>query len=245
MTRGSAAAAFPGQAPPLGAHAPHGSAPRPAAARSIADPRLLDRPPGGAAEAPRQSSAEAPQPSRLPAAVPPHLRGPAGSIVPAAGPGPEPPWRGRLSKSGVVLCDIICLDGIGSEPGPAAREPSGWPAVLDVQMRADISGVLTTVFPNCPAGLRAVRRLVLAPTSNAARHSDQRHKFVSFLNYLSSRSRAGIIQGLPPTDPAAGKRSLYLIPPTTTTAQRLGVVWDPAECLLALVIPERYIRAQH
>lgn len=69
--------------------------------------------------------------------------------------------------------------------GVAAREPAGWPQVLDVQMRAEISGILTTVFPGCPAGLKAVRRLVLAPTQNANRHSDQRHKFVSFLNYLS------------------------------------------------------------
>lgn len=60
-----------------------------------------------------------------------------------------------------------------------------------------------------------------------------------------SRSRAGIIQGLPATDPSAGKRSLYLIPPTTTTAQRLGVVWEPEECLLALVLPEMYMRPQH
>jgi hypothetical protein len=53
-----------------------------------------------------------------------------------------------------------------------------------------------------------------------------------------SKSRAGMIQGLPAIDPAGGKRTMYLIPPTKTTAARLGVTWEPAECLLALVVPD-------
>lgn len=88
------------------------------------DPRLLGRPPGGTgslmSEAPRPPTTvpqQAPRPP--PSAGPPQVHGVPPVRPPATTAGAEPSWRGKLSKSGVILCDIVCIDGMGSEPGSA------------------------------------------------------------------------------------------------------------------------------
>lgn len=115
--------------------------------------------------------------------------------------------------------------------GCTANEPGGWPGTLDVTVRADLSYVLSNVSAMC-----AVLRLMLAPQHDAEQQTRQRGMFIDFINNLSSRSRAGVVKGLPAID-ECGPRTLYLVPPSVSVAERLKVMWDGKECIFAVVMP--------
>jgi hypothetical protein len=112
------------------------------------------------------------------------------------------------------------------------RELQSWPGTLDVTVRADLSYILSNV-----SAMSAVLCLAPAPQPDADRRTRQRGMFIDFINNLSSRSRAGVVKGLPAIEPAAGPRTLYLVPPSVSVAERLKVVWDHKECVFAVVMP--------
>jgi hypothetical protein len=74
-----------------------------------------------------------------------------------------------------------------------------------------------------------VQHLVAAPGE------EHRRAFVKFLQYLGNRSRAGVVK-LGATS-GGEARTMYLVPPSTTVCETLGVPWDPHDCMLALVVP--------
>ncbi len=115
------------------------------------------------------------------------------------------------------------------------RELQSWPGTLDVTVRADLSYVLSNV-----SAMSAVLCLAPAPQPDADRRTRQRGMFIDFINNLSTRSRAGVVQGLPAVDPVAGPRMLYLVPPSVSVAERLKVVWDHKECVFAVVMPASF-----
>ncbi len=175
--------------------------------------------------------------------LPPADEDGAGGALPALPPGT---WAGLLAKAGLPVCDgLECLDG----PDPAAAaagsaagcEPVAWPPALDVSLRVDVAFVLQAVLEAGPADRIAVRRLALAPdTPRAARAA-----FIEFLNALSGRRRAGVVE-LPATGSgvydnsghgSAPPRRLYLVPPSNSVAARLGVEWAPTESLFVVVAP--------
>jgi activating signal cointegrator complex subunit 2 len=195
-----------------------GSMPGPSGAPVSAPPR----PPLGAPQqqAPQQ---QAQQQQQQPPVQPP--------------PGQPPQaWQGKIAKSKVPVCGAVCIDAPTAPPGAAPRpgawgpfEPSNWPAVLDVGMRADLQFVCGQLYSAVPPGERAVRRVVPLP--------DPAHQraFSEFVLYLQGKSRAGVVK-LPPL-PAVGTRVMYLIPPSEQACAALGMPQEPAECMLALVVP--------
>lgn len=98
-------------------------------------------------------------------------------------------------------------------------------------MRADLSYVLSNV-----SAMSAVLRIMLAPQPDAEQQTRQRCMFIDFINNLSNRSRAGVVKGLPAIE-ESGPRTLYLVPPSVSVAERLKVVWDGKECIFAVVMP--------
>lgn len=99
-------------------------------------------------------------------------------------------------------------------------------------MRVDLSYVLSNV-----SAMSAVLCLTPAVQPNDRR---QRAMFIDLINNLSSRSRAGVVKNVPPIDASAGLRSLYLVPPSVSVAERLRVVWDHKECVFAMVMPASF-----
>lgn len=109
--------------------------------------------------------------------------------------------------------------------------PLVWPAVLDINMRADTAYLLAHTLT--PASNLPVRTLRLAAAAEPKEAMDQRGRFIDLLNGLSTRSRAGVVQW---SDGKGGgpQRTLYLLPPSASVAERLRVTWDQKECLLAV-----------
>lgn len=116
--------------------------------------------------------------------------------------------------------------------------PEGWPSTLDVTVRADLTFVLGSVYNNCLPAQRAVYRLQPAPySSDPEKQARHRASFISFINSLSGRSRAGVVQKLDLARSGRGVQTLYLLPPSTSVAERLKVAWDQRECIFALSVP--------
>lgn len=151
------------------------------------------------------------------ALAPPASQPAAGSRPPSGQGHGRVLWRGGLAKGGVPVCELVALTS--SSP----MEPSDWPAVLDVALRADRAHALSGFDPSA----HAVVTLALPP---AADRSD-RARFVEFLNSLAARHRAGVCEA------GLGARRVVLVPPSASVAARLAAAWEPAECLFAMVQP--------
>jgi hypothetical protein len=140
-------------------------------------------------------------------------------------PPPPPQWRGRLCKSGAVVCDAAALQ-VPTHRATAAYDDS-WPAVLDVLARAETAHVLDVLLRACRPEDAALRRLV--PLSEAG-------ELRSFSGYLYERRRCGVVRL------AAPARLLYLIPPAPAVAAALGAAELPRDAppdfLWALVLPD-------
>lgn len=147
-----------------------------------------------------------------------------------------PSWAGRLTKGGVDVCSLACLDHPAAPEGPAS-EPRGWPGVLGVERRCDRVWVLQQVLPLIPPAERVVRRLVCGPTP------EDRRNFIAFLQGLADKLRVGVADLEPlPGDAAREPRTLYLFAPTSSVCEALRVAWAPREMLLGLVVRERFVR---
>ena len=137
-------------------------------------------------------------------------------------------WRGGLSKGGAPVCELTVVNAPTPRPGAsssaaAPSEPTAWPPILDVALRADRAHILAAHDP----AAHAVVALALAPGSDSA----DRSRFIEFLNALASRSRAGVCEA------GLGGRSVVLVPPSASVAARLGAAWEPQECVFAIVRP--------
>lgn len=169
---------------------------------------------------------------------------PAGA-APAAGPHSR--WTGHLAKSGKLICPILCMDPDRNASAPhlaMAIEPAEWPKQLDVDNRIDVPSVYTS-FDRAHAEQRAVRKLALPPAATAAspdallQHQQHRRAFVEFLNYLSGKRRAGVVQLRPSSQSMNGQpRILYLIPASASVIERFQLIWEPTELLVAVVVPK-------
>eukprot|EP00899_Mesostigma_viride_P026941 jgi/Mesvir1/7431/Mv19212-RA.1 len=160
-------------------------------------------------------------------------------------------WSGRLCKSGVPLCMINGqLDGACTVNGQlvATRpplEPVGWPSVLDVIMRADLTHVLTNVFKGTPAQQRSLLRLT-------AEEGESNHtQFIKFIEYLVQRQRAGVVKlppvpgALAPAAPSKSGRMLYLLPPSRSVCSAVGTTCGMKDSILALIVPQSAISSAH
>ena len=156
-------------------------------------------------------------------------------------------WTGHLAKSGKLICPILCMDPDqnASVLHPAmAIEPAEWPKQLDVDNRIDVPSVYTS-FDRAHAEQRAVRKLALPPAATSAshdallQHQQHRRAFVEFLNYLSGKRRAGVVQLRPSSQSMNGQpRILYLIPASASVIERFQLIWEPTELLVAVVVPK-------
>ncbi|KAK9832226.1 hypothetical protein WJX74_003620 [Apatococcus lobatus] len=156
-------------------------------------------------------------------------------------------WTGHLAKSGKLICPILCMDPHqhSSSVRPAMTiEPAEWPKQLDVDNRIDVPSVYTS-FDRAHAEQRAVRKLALPPAATSPsheallQHQQQRRAFVEFLNYLSGKRRAGVVQLRPSSGSMGGQpRILYLIPASASVIERFKLVWEPTELLVAVVVPK-------
>jgi hypothetical protein len=155
---------------------------------------------------------------------------------PAAGELPPPPplpqWRGRLCKSGAVVCEATAAMVATPRATPAPRDGPAWPAVLDVQARADTAHVLDVLLPSCRADDVALRRL--APNTAPG-------EMRAFAAYLLERRRCGVVRLR--KEPGDEPRLLYLIPPAPGVAAALGAEEAardaPPVFLWALTLPDK------
>ncbi|KXZ45286.1 hypothetical protein GPECTOR_56g382 [Gonium pectorale] len=190
---------------------------------------------------------------------PQHLRvewkPPDGGAGAGAVPGPPPPpslgarpsqpaattWQGGLAKSGSHVCTLRCWGGGGSAAGgatPGEREPVGWPGVLDVKLRVDLTYVVHSLYSHTAPQVRAMRRLLPCNSSGGPADASAGPKLADFVSYLADKNRAGVIKL--DASPAASlpPRTLYLVPPSEQVCAALGAEWTPLEpFLLALVVP--------
>ena len=137
-------------------------------------------------------------------------------VAPEVNIAPLPAWSGRLSKSGVAVCEVVCYDSVD------ANQSVDFPASLDVAMRADMSYVLDILCSRLD-DQKDIRRLEPGPLES------DRCAFVRFMQYLGDRRRAGVVNldGL----------TVYLIPPSSLVCEALAVHWDgQTACLLAIII---------
>ncbi len=200
--------------------------------------------------------------SGLPTGLPPGFTRPRKSLP---GPNPETPlpnpetslvpansscWAGHLAKSGKVICPIVCMDSTrhaGSPGMVSGIEPADWPQQLDVDNRIDYQSVWFS-FDRAQPEQRAVQKLALRPYPPASGsvsfeaqmlHQQHRRAFVEFLNYLSGKRRAGVVQLAPSHASMDGQpRILYLIPASASVIDRFHLVWEPTELLVAVVVPK-------
>ena len=200
-----------------------------------------------------------PEPSDLPKAdsgllsgLPPGFTRPRKSLSnPASGPAPAAGnpshWSGHLAKSGKLICPILCMENHSHSSSTHAAmviEPSEWPKQLDVDNRIDVPSVYTS-FDRAHAEQRAVRKLTLPPAAPSPshdamlQHQQHRRAFVEFLNYLSGKRRAGVVQLRPSSNSMVGQsRILYLIPASASVIERFQLAWEPTELLVAVIVPK-------
>ncbi|KAI8468972.1 MAG: hypothetical protein J3K34DRAFT_522541 [Monoraphidium minutum] len=159
---------------------------------------------------------------------------PAAAAPPPGWP-PQPVlWRGRLSKSKAVQCELLCVDA-GVAAGGARAEPFEWPGELAVLNRSRVREVLDA-FRAAPHGLRAVRRLL--PSGGPGSVDDA--GLAGFSDYLRSKDRAGLAR-LPPSRGVGHPRDVHLIVPEDPALRELGLPPPrPGErSLVAIVTPGR------
>jgi hypothetical protein len=183
-----------------------------------------------------------------PGGGPPPLPPPPGGAA-AAGEGPGAPlhgggrvlWQGSLSKQAIRLCGVLCVEvGGPARASGLAPEPRGWPEQLQVNYRITVTDALSH-YQAAQPGARAVR--VLVPQDPAAGDEAQLR---AFIEYLTSKDRAGMVK-LPAAPQAGlGPRSVYLIVPRQHVCQALQVAWD-GQCsmLIAVVVPQTGAHHHH
>ncbi|CAD7703695.1 unnamed protein product [Ostreobium quekettii] len=225
----------PPSAPPPPLPPPDQPPPPPPPPPPYSQPPLPDSSPPPPPPPPTNPKVEHPEPpsrrrttrfSDLPAAegrsVGPAVASPAGGTL-------GPPWVGHLAKSGMNLCKVLCsAKPKVSDGGLEGQEPLGWPTVLDVRIRVDLSSVLKQMFQSFTPDKRAIRRLM--PVSAAS----DKGPLLDFVKYLTTRSRAGVVH-LDKKE-GVGPRTLYLIPPSKQNCELMGVGWEPKESVIVLVV---------
>ena len=186
--------------------------------------------------------------SGLIAGLPPGFTRPRKSLTPVKPTlpphAPAPGWSGALAKSGKLICPILCMNASilpGSSHAASDLEPADWPQQLDVDNRIDVPSVYNS-YDRALADQRAVRRLALPPCPTSGgeallQHQQHRRAFVEFLNYLSGKRRAGVVQLRPSGMSMGGQpRILYLIPASASVIDRFHLVWEPTELLVAVLV---------
>ena len=118
--------------------------------------------------------------------------------------------------------------------GCAGSSTSSWPEKLDITLRTDTGSVLSTI---APAPGTCILKLQLEGHSNAQEQRAQRARLLDLLHGLSSKSKTGVVERLPLPDGTVCQ--LYLIPPSSSVAQRLKVEWMKEECLFGLLAVHR------
>lgn len=138
----------------------------------------------------------------------------------------QPSWSGSLAKSGETLCKLVCWDQPNMHRwGAASQEPKEWPNVLDVRLRVDLNIALK------PEGERSLLHL------SAGNDTSDREGLMRFIQYLTDRTRAGVVQLKGSSGDRSGDRTLYLIPPTESAAKALGVEVGARDSLIVLAVP--------
>lgn len=149
-----------------------------------------------------------------------------GQLRKAQSPPRQPSWSGSLAKSGETLCKLVCWDQPNSHKwGTASQEPKEWPNVLDVRLRVDLNIALK------PEGERSLLHL------SAGNDIADREGLMGFIQYLTDRTRAGVVQLKGSSGDRSGDRTLYLIPPTESAAKALGVEVGARDSLIVLAVP--------
>lgn len=121
-----------------------------------------------------------------------------------------------------------------NRPCCAVSTTSTWPGVLDITLRTDTGSVLSSITP---APGTCILKLLLAEHGHPQEQRTQRARLLDLLHGLSSKSRSGVVEKLPLPDGTLCQ--LYLIPPSSSVAQRLGVEWAKDECLFGLLSLQR------
>lgn len=141
----------------------------------------------------------------------------------------QPTWVGHLAKSGKNLCKVACNEKAREgDKGLEGQEPLDWPDVLDVCKRIDLSIMLKQMFKDFTPDKRAVRRLL--PLSI----EEDKGPLVEFLEYLTNRSRAGVVHLRRMRDVVP--RTLYLIPPSKESCEIMGIEWEPKDSVIVVVV---------
>ncbi|CAL5218711.1 g423 [Coccomyxa viridis] len=152
-------------------------------------------------------------------------------------PSPAPalsPWKGPLAKSGIPLCDVVCQAALSSAEQVAVSNSSRFPDKLDITLRTDTGSVLSSITP---APGTCILKLSLAAHNSPQEQRSQRNRLLDLLHGLSSKSKTGVVERLPLPDGILCQ--LYLIPPSSSVAQRLGVEWSKDECLFGMLALQR------
>lgn len=116
----------------------------------------------------------------------------------------------------------------------AVSSTSSWPERLDITLRTDTGSVLSSISA---APGTCILKLLQASHSNSQEQKIQRTRMLDLLHGLSSKSKTGVVERLPLQDGTLCQ--LYLIPPSSSVAQRLGVEWAKDECLFGLLAVQR------
>lgn len=116
----------------------------------------------------------------------------------------------------------------------AVSNSSRFPDKLDITLRTDTGSVLSSITP---ASGTCILKLSLAAHSSPQEQRSQRSRLLDLLHGLSSKSKTGVVERLPLPDGTLCQ--LYLIPPSSSVAQRLGVEWSKDECLFGMLALQR------
>lgn len=149
----------------------------------------------------------------------------------------------RSSYCRVPQSSTVALDGNAKKPDccrltgkgvGAASNCSRFPDKLDITLRTDTGSVLSSITP---APGTCILKLSLAAHATPQEQRSQRSRLLDLLHGLSSKSKTGVVERLPLPDETLCQ--LYLIPPSSSVAQRLGVDWSKDECLFGLLALQR------
>ena len=146
-----------------------------------------------------------------------------------------------VSLRGLCLADVqTMLEHAMREFRPGQRSLQRLTALPGEENRTGFNGMITVSVlcgnaETCCKAHPVMQRASLPATTGADCIRDSLQ-----LQYLEEKGRAGVIDLPPGTRASVGggaPRRAYLIPPSRAICDVFGVLWDPPEMLLVLVVP--------